>query len=282
MSARLVHVVDDDDAVRDSVGFLLESAGYQVKTYESGVEFLAAFKGDETGVLVTDVRMPELTGLEMANRLKRLGSKLPIVVMTGHADVPLAVQAMKAGAKDFIEKPFERDTLLRAVKNALATAELPQAAIDGGARDDVLTRMHTLSAREQQILMGLIAGKANKAMARELGISPRTVEVYRGAVMTKMQASSLSQLVRMAVLAAQVPSGTYRHSGVCLETAQAGTGCCVIEVNQQRLRNAGSHARNPDSRRRRRAGAGGFDFRLRGRRLLRARLRRRRKPFERT
>ena len=205
MSARLVHVVDDDDAVRDSVGFLLESAGYQVKTYESGVEFLAAFKGDETGVLVTDVRMPELTGLEMANRLKRLGSKLPIVVMTGHADVPLAVQAMKAGAKDFIEKPFERDTLLRAVKNALATAELPQAAIDGAARDDVLTRMHTLSAREQQILMGLIAGKANKAMARELGISPRTVEVYRGAVMTKMQASSLSQLVRMAVLAAQVP-----------------------------------------------------------------------------
>jgi two-component system response regulator FixJ len=134
-----------------------------------------------------------------------MGSKLPIVVMTGHADVPLAVQAMKAGAKDFIEKPFEREILLRAVKGALAAAELPQAgAVDDGARAAVLTRMNSLSTREQQILMGLIAGKPNKAMARELGISPRTVEVYRGAVMIKMQASSLSQLVRMAVLAAQI------------------------------------------------------------------------------
>jgi two-component system response regulator FixJ len=204
VGSRLVHVVDDDDAVRDSLGFLLESAGYEVKTYESAVEFLAAFTGEETGCLLTDVRMPELTGLEMANRLKRLGSKLPIVVMTGHADVPLAVQAMKAGAKDFIEKPFERETLLRAVKGALAAAELPQAGADDGARAAVLTRMNSLSTREQQILMGLIAGKPNKAMARELGISPRTVEVYRGAVMIKMQASSLSQLVRMAVLAAQI------------------------------------------------------------------------------
>jgi two-component system response regulator FixJ len=198
---RTVHIVDDDDAVRDSLGYLLMAAGYEVKSYESASEFLDGFTGEETGCLVTDVRMPGITGLELARRLRSLGSKLPIIVITGHADVPLAVEAMKSGAKDFIEKPFEVDAILTAVQAALAKAGQPRS--EDIQRSTALMRMESLSARERDVLKGLIAGKANKAMARELGISPRTVEVYRAAVMTKMQASSLSQLVRMALVASQ-------------------------------------------------------------------------------
>ncbi|HEY2179413.1 MAG TPA: response regulator FixJ [Caulobacteraceae bacterium] len=200
-SARVVHIVDDDDAVRDSLGFLLMAAGYEIKTYESASRFLELFTGEEAGCLITDVRMPGLTGLELARRLRSLGSNMPIVVMTGHADVPLAVEAMKSGAKDFIEKPFEADAILTAVQGALARSEQPRS--EDAQRSAAIMRMETLSARERDVLKGLIAGKANKAMARELGISPRTVEVYRAAVMTKMQASSLSQLVRMALVAVQ-------------------------------------------------------------------------------
>jgi two-component system response regulator FixJ len=197
----VVHVVDDDEAVRDSLGYLLMAADYEVKSYESATEFLNGFTGQEAGCLITDVRMPGVTGLELARRLRSLGSKLPIIVMTGHADVPMAVEAMKSGAKDFIEKPFEADAVLAAVQGALARSEQPRS--DDAQRSAALMRMETLSARERDVLKGLIAGKANKAMARELGISPRTVEVYRAAVMTKMQASSLSQLVRMALVASQ-------------------------------------------------------------------------------
>jgi two-component system response regulator FixJ len=197
----MVHIVDDDDAVRESLAFMLMAAGYEVTTHESASEFLDGFTGEETGCLITDVRMPGVSGLDLARRLRSLGSKLPVIVITGHADVPLAVDAMKSGAKDFIEKPFEADAMLAAVQGALARTEQPRS--EDAQRSAALMRLETLSARERDVLKGLIAGKANKAMARELGISPRTVEVYRAAVMTKMQASSLSQLVRMALVAAQ-------------------------------------------------------------------------------
>jgi two-component system response regulator FixJ len=198
---RTVHVIDDDEAVRESLAFLLDAAGYEVKTYDSGARFLDGMTGQEVGCVITDVRMPGLTGLELASRLKGLGSKLPLVVMTGHGDVALAVEAMKGGAQDFIEKPFEEEIILNAVEAALARAgEIDE---ERARRAAALERLGTLSAREREVLDGLVAGKANKAIARELAISPRTVEVYRAAVMTKMQASSLSHVVRMAIVAGE-------------------------------------------------------------------------------
>jgi two-component system response regulator FixJ len=192
-----VHVIDDDEAVRESLAFLLEAAGFQVTTSESATLFLERLTGTETGCIVTDVRMPGLSGLDLARILKARGSRLPLIVITGHGDVPLAVEAMKAGAQDFIEKPFADDTLIEAIRLALASrgqdagSESPRARIDA------------LSTREHQVLKGLVAGKANKVIARDLGISPRTVEIYRAHVMTKMRAASLSELVRLAILAGE-------------------------------------------------------------------------------
>ena len=199
--ARQIHVIDDDDAVRDSLGFLLESAGFEVNTYESGVRFLESRTGQESGCIVTDVRMPGMTGLELVVQLRQLGCKLPIIVMTGHADVQLAVQAMKAGAHDFIEKPFDDSVLLQTMEAALARP----VALNGGdgERREALQRIESLSTRERQVLQGLVAGKPNKAMARDFGISPRTVEVYRANLMTKLNAASLSEVVRMAVRAGE-------------------------------------------------------------------------------
>jgi two-component system response regulator FixJ len=204
-SARFVHVIDDDDGVRDSLAFLLEAAGYQVRGYESGQRFLDSFAGAEAGCVLTDVRMPGLTGLELVVRLKSLGSRLPIIVMTGHADVPLAVEAMKAGVDDFIEKPFDDQEIIRSIEAALERAEASHnrpGHIDDIERADTLRRLGTLSMRERQVLEALVEGKANKVMARDLGISPRTVEIYRANLMQKMGATNLSQLVRMTLLAA--------------------------------------------------------------------------------
>lgn len=199
--ARHLHVIDDDDAVRDSLGFLLESAGLEVTTYDSAVDFLGRRTGEEAGCVVTDVRMPGMTGLELVLELRRLGSQLPVIVMTGHADVPLAVQAMKAGAHDFIEKPFDDAALLKSVEAALFR---PAGHGAEGAKDEAIQRIESLSARERQVLRGLVAGKPNKAMARDFGISPRTVEVYRANLMTKLKAASLSEVVRMAVRAGEL------------------------------------------------------------------------------
>jgi two-component system response regulator FixJ len=196
---RTVHVVDDDEAVRDSLGFLLETAGFEVRTYDSGDRFLAEFGGGDGGCVVTDVRMPGVTGLELVARLRARGSSLPIIVMTGHGDVPLAVEAMKAGVHDFLEKPFEDEAMIRAIEGALARADLNSAQSEG--RADVTRRMESLSVRERQVLGGLVEGKANKVIARDLGISPRTVEIYRANVMAKMGAASLSELVRMTISA---------------------------------------------------------------------------------
>ena len=204
-SNSVVHLIDDDDAVRQSLAFLLGTAGLAVRTYDSAVAFLNALPTVQAGCIVTDIRMPEIDGLELQRRLNDMKLGLPVIVITGHGDVPLAVEAMKAGAVDFIEKPFDDEALLAAVRTAL----------DRQARDErreselaeIRTRLESLSARERQVLEGLVAGLPNKTIAYDLNISPRTVEVHRANVMTKMQATSLSDLVRMALLAGIGPAG---------------------------------------------------------------------------
>ncbi|MCX7584772.1 response regulator FixJ [Phenylobacterium sp. 58.2.17] len=199
MADELVHVIDDDPAVRDSLAFLLETANLSPRTYDSAVAFLEALPEVTSGCVVTDVRMPEMTGIELVRRLKGQGFRLPIVMITGHADVPLAVEAMKAGVADFIEKPFDDEVLLAAIHAALRDGEKDRQGAAEAA--EICARMDTLSGREREVLGGLVAGHANKVIAFDLGISPRTVEIYRANVMTKMKAASLSELVRMAMLA---------------------------------------------------------------------------------
>jgi two-component system response regulator FixJ len=194
-----VHVIDDDDAARDSLAFLLRTAEVDVRTYASATEFLAAAPTLRGGCIVTDVRMPQMDGLELLRRLRALDLTLPVIVMTGHGDIPLAVEAMKAGAVDFFEKPFGDDAMLAAVHRALGRRREESAR--EAERDAVKERLASLTARERQVLEGLVAGKANKNIAFDLGISARTVEIYRANVMTKMDASSLSELVRMALSA---------------------------------------------------------------------------------
>ena len=201
-----VHVIDDDMAVRQSLAFLLQTVGIPVRVYDSAVAFLNALPAVQRGCVVTDIRMPEIHGLELQRRLKPLDLSLPIIVITGHGDVPLAVEAMKAGAVDFIEKPFDDEVVLSAVRSAL---DLHARESERKAQTtETVVRLGSLSERESQVLAGLVAGHPNKVIARELGISPRTVEIYRANVMTKMQASSLSELVRMSLLTGVVPVGS--------------------------------------------------------------------------
>ena len=195
----MVHVIDDDAAIRDSISFLLDVSGLQATTYESARAFLDRLDEAERGCIVSDIRMPDISGLDLVRKLNEMGRPWPVIIITGHADVPLAVEAMKAGVLDFLEKPFEDDRLIAAVKSALSTEEGKQKA--QGERQDILARLATLTGRERDVLEGLVAGKANKIIAFDLGISPRTVEVYRANVMTKMQAASLSELVRMKLVA---------------------------------------------------------------------------------
>ena len=193
----IVHVIDDDDAMRESLAFLLKAAKVDVATYESADAFLAALQGLKGGCVVTDVRMPGMSGLDLLKRLREMKNPIPVIVITGHGDVPLAVEAMKFGASDFLEKPFDDDVLLSAVRAALSDDAASQE--DQALRAAVLQRLESLSARERQVLEGLVAGHPNKTIAYDLGISPRTIEIYRANVMTKMEASSLSELVRMAL-----------------------------------------------------------------------------------
>ncbi|MCA0303730.1 MAG: response regulator transcription factor FixJ [Proteobacteria bacterium] len=195
---RVVHVIDDDADVRQSLAFLLTSAGLTVRMHDSALAFLDVLPEIKDGCVVTDVRMPGMDGLELQRRLRQLKARLPVIVMTGHGDVPLAVEAMKSGAVDFIEKPFEDETLLSAIRSALARQA--QASDRDARATAIQQRIAKLSEREREVLDRLVAGKANKVIAFELGISPRTVEVYRANVMTKMQADSLSELVRMALI----------------------------------------------------------------------------------
>jgi two-component system response regulator FixJ len=195
----LVHVIDDDDAVRSSLEFLLRTAKIDVRTYESATAFLSQLKAGERGCIVTDVRMPEMGGIELLRRLKEMSIELPVIVITGHGDVSLAVEAMKAGAIDFLEKPFEDERFLAAIGSALAHEREEGARV--AERTRIREKMAQLSQREREVLDGLVAGAPNKTIAFDLGISARTVEVYRANVMTKMEAKSLSELVRMTIIA---------------------------------------------------------------------------------
>lgn len=197
-ASHTIHLIDDDEDVRKALAFLLGTAGHAVKVYESATVFLERLEGLQPGCIVSDIRMPGVDGLELQRRLREKSIALPMVIMTGHADVPLAVQAMKLGAVDFIEKPFSDDVMLGAIANALTS--VPEAEA-GGQAGKIRARIDTLSERERQVLQGLLAGHPNKTIAYDLGLSPRTVEVHRANVMTKMAAGSLSELVRMSVMA---------------------------------------------------------------------------------
>jgi two-component system, LuxR family, response regulator FixJ len=193
-----VHVVDDDVAVRKSLAFLLASEGLPVRLHESASAFLDEVPGIGAGCVVTDVRMPGIDGIELIRRLRVRGIALPVIVMTGHADVPMAVEAMKEGAVDFLEKPFGDEVFLVAVRAALSRQE--KSSHHEAQVAEIQSRFDALSERERQVLDGLVAGNANKVIAYDLGISPRTVEIYRANVMAKMHAKSLSELVRLALL----------------------------------------------------------------------------------
>ena len=199
VNSAIVHVIDDDEAMRDSLSFLLETAAYKSCTYDSATAFLAALPTLAPGCIITDIRMPEMSGMELVRRLHEQGVAHPVIVITGHADVPLAVEAMKAGVVDFIEKPFDDEVLLLAVRRAMARGIDQQAERE--ARTEVLARIESLSGRERDVLDGLVAGRGNKVIAFDLGISPRTIEIYRANLLTKMGASGLSDLVRMTLLA---------------------------------------------------------------------------------
>jgi two-component system response regulator FixJ len=196
LSEAVVHIIDDDAAMRDSLAFLLQVNRIPYRIFESAVAFLEDLPEDG-GCVLSDVRMPQMNGIEMVRKLKELDYRAPIIVMTGHADVPLAIEAMKAGVFDFIEKPFDEDLLLQALRAALEKGKAQSE------QDEALAttrrRIAALSPRERDVLEGLVDGKANKIIAFDLGISPRTVEIYRANLMTKMQARSLSELVRMAL-----------------------------------------------------------------------------------
>lgn len=196
-SDTVVHIVDDEEPVRNSLAFLLGTVGFAVRTHASATAFLDIAPTISNGCLVTDLRMPDIDGVELLRRLRASGAMLPAIVVTGHGDVQMAVEAMKNGALDFIEKPFSDETLIGSIERAVAEASSAHdaAAIEARLRE----RLASLSEREVQVLKGVIQGQANKTIAFELGISPRTVEVYRANLMSKMQARSLAELVRMVM-----------------------------------------------------------------------------------
>jgi two-component system response regulator FixJ len=198
-SGPVVHVIDDDDAARDALGFLLSAANFSIRTYESAKAFLDAIPTTEAGCVISDVRMPEITGLELLRRLKGRGIGWPVIVITGQADVPVAIEAIKTGAVDFIEKPYDAEALLGAVRFALSGHA--NDARDA-QRTEIQQKLATLSPHERLVLEALVEGRSNNSIADDLDSSVRTVEVHRANVMTKMQARSLSHLVRMTLLAA--------------------------------------------------------------------------------
>ena len=194
-----IFVIDDDEAVRQSLEFLLKTAGIKVRSFESAKAFLDFLPQVGSGCVITDVRMPEITGIDLLRKVKDVKPDLPVIVITGHGDIALAVEAMKIGAVDFLEKPFDDDHLLAAVNSALEQeADVAQRKAEV---NEIHDKLAALSNRERQVLEGLVAGNANKNIAFDLGISPRTVEIYRANLMTKMAANSLSDLVRMAMMA---------------------------------------------------------------------------------
>jgi len=202
--ARAVHIIDDDKALRESLAFLLRSAQLEVRSFDSAKTFLDALPNASVGCVITDIRMPDMSGIDLLRRLKELKVGVPVIVITGHGDVALAVEAMKIGAADFFEQPFNDDQLVASVRAALQQQQ--DQTKRGAERAEIEHRISTLSAREKDVLAGLIDGRANKQIAFDLGISPRTVEIYRAKLMNKMQAESLSDLVRMALISEMLNS----------------------------------------------------------------------------
>jgi len=196
----VIHVIDDDAAMRDSLAFLLDVNGFKPQVYESADTFLKGEGADAASCVVSDIRMPGMTGVELVRKLKGGGSSCPVILITGHGDVALAVEAMKAGAVDFIEKPFDDTALLGAIRAAL-DARPANKDNASTARKEAEARLAELSPRERDVLQGLVAGKINKVIAHELSISPRTVEVYRANLMAKTGARSMSELMRLALAA---------------------------------------------------------------------------------
>lgn len=223
---RTVHVIDDDRAVRRSLECLLHAAGFEAIAHESAIDFLDKAAEASPGCLVVDVRMPGMDGLELQDRLNRLGFRVPVIVMTGHADVPAAVQAMKAGAVDFIEKPCDDQRLLAAVEQALAVSEWVARDRE---RAEAAERIAALSPRERQVLDGLQAGRANKMIAHDLGLSVRTVEVHRARMLARLGVRSLAPAVRLAVLAA-FPQPTQRPAPI---TLGRGLECRGLSVGEE-------------------------------------------------
>ena len=195
----LVHLVDDDEAIRRSAAFMLKTSGFRVEAYENGVKLLKDVRQLERGCILLDIRMPEMDGLEVQEELRKAGCLLPVVIMTGHGDVTVAVQAMKAGAVDFIEKPFEKATLLSALE--VARGRLDQEAASTSKAAEARARLNILTPRERDVLAGLVKGLPNKTIAYDLGISPRTVEIHRANLMDKLEVRSLSEALRIAFAA---------------------------------------------------------------------------------
>lgn len=196
---RLVHLVDDDEAIRRSVGFMLKTSGFHVRTYVSGVELLKSASNLEPGCILLDIRMPGMDGLEVQAALHEKGVFLPVIIMTGHGDVTLAVQAMKTGAVDFIEKPFEKALLLSAIEHGVERLKRSAASVDRA--DEAAVRLQVLTPREREVLDGLAKGLPNKTIAYDLQISPRTVEIHRANLMSKLAVKSLSEALRIAFTA---------------------------------------------------------------------------------
>jgi two-component system, LuxR family, response regulator FixJ len=195
----VIHVIDDDAAMRDSLAFLLDVNGFEPRVYESGDAFLKGVVAGAAACVISDIRMPGMNGVELVRKLKGGLSSCPVILITGHGDVALAVEAMKAGAVDFIEKPFDDAVLLGAIRAALDAP--PAIRDDSSAKQEAQSRLAELSPRERDVLRGLVAGKINKVIAHELNISPRTVEVYRANLMAKTGARSMSELMRIALAA---------------------------------------------------------------------------------
>ncbi|MDF2387180.1 response regulator transcription factor [Nostoc ellipsosporum NOK] len=195
---RLVHIIDDEDSVRNSIGFMLRTTGYAVRLWPSGAAFLRELRTVEPGCVLLDIRMPEIDGLQVQQLLNERGAAMPVIVLTGHGDVAIAVKAMRGGAVDFLEKPFEADRLLNAIDKAFERMR----ESNGASRTDAArTQLANLSAREREVLDGLAAGFPNKTIAYDLGISPRTVEVHRANLMQKLGARSLSEALRVTFTA---------------------------------------------------------------------------------
>jgi len=196
---RIVHLVDDDEAIRRSASFMLKTSGYQVQAYASGVELLRQAKELAPGCILLDVRMPEMDGLQVQQELKERGVSFPVIVMTGHGDVTVAVQAMKSGAVDFIEKPFEKAALLSAIEEGFSRIE--QVGRSRVRAEEAQVRLQALTPRERDVLEGLVRGHPNKTIAYDLDISPRTVEIHRANLMGKLNVASLSEALRIAFAA---------------------------------------------------------------------------------